>query len=61
MKTLNHTQQTIREKQIQEYLISQYGEDYFTLDDLLNMCICDNGDVYIGFIQFKTPFKLEDY
>lgn len=54
------TQQTIREREVQEYLISQYGENYFTLDDLINMCICDNGDVYIGNIQFKTPYKLDD-
>lgn len=59
MKTLNFTQQTIREKQVHEYLISQYGQDYFTLDDLLNMSICDDGDVWIGTIQFKTPFKLD--
>ena len=59
MKTLNHTQETVRERQVQEYLFSQYGEDYFTLDDLLNMCICDDGSVWIGMVEFKTPYKLE--
>lgn len=47
-----------RKKQIEEYLITEYGEDYFTLDDWLNMCICDNGSVYFGFVEFKTPYKL---
>lgn len=55
---MNYTKITTRERQVQEYLIDQYGEDYFSLDDLLNMCICDNGDVFIGFVQFKTPFSL---
>lgn len=58
MRKLNKTQQTARERQISEYLISQYGEDYFTLDDWLCMCYCDDGSVWIGRVEFKTPYKL---
>ena len=25
------------------------------------LCVCDNGDAYIGSTQFKTNIKLEDY
>lgn len=47
-----------RKRQIEEYLIDTYGEDYFTLDDWLNMCICDDGSVWIGNVEFNTPYKL---
>lgn len=59
MKNLNYTQKTVRERQINEYLIATYGEDYFTLEDWLNMCYCDDGTVWIGNVEFKTPYKLD--
>lgn len=60
MEKLSYTKQTVRERQINEYLINTYGEDYFTLNDWLNMCYCDDGSVWIGNVEFKTPYKLEN-
>lgn len=61
MRNLSIAQQVIREEQMREYLVGVYGDHYFTLDDLLNMCFCDDGSIWIGSIEFKTPYRLEDY
>lgn len=48
-----------REQQMIDYLIEQYGTDYFSTEDIENMCFCDNGSVMVGFVEFYTPFEID--
>lgn len=48
-----------REYTMLEYLLQTYGDDYFTKEDIENMCYCDDGSVWVGSIEFKTPYILD--